>query len=76
MTDKPKLGPTGVGADPRIPGDRGGLNAALSSLPDGRLRLDFGTSLTFVIMTPDEAQALAVGLMQRVMATRKAQLKN
>ena len=56
------IGPTGefrLGA-PMQPGDQGGLYAALGRVPGMRaLRLDFGTELSWLSVSPQEALMLA-----------------
>jgi hypothetical protein len=60
------IGPTGEKVLDGDPNDKGGLHAALVMEPDGALRVDFGTSLSFLRMRPHEAQAFAMGLLSKV----------
>ncbi len=56
------IGPTGEPPLPQStePADRGGLRAALSvDRAAGLIRCDFGTSLSFLLMTRAEAVAFA-----------------
>ena len=51
----------GIGAH-----DQGGLHARLVVEPEGVLRMDFGTTLSYLRMRPHEARALAMGLLSKV----------
>jgi len=65
--EKINLGPTGEkihGEDD--PHDKGGIQVMLSDTEDDGVRVDFGTSLTFIRMRKFEAQQFALALLQRV----------
>jgi hypothetical protein len=57
------LGPTGTYDEgkPLTPGDRGGLDAAMG-IENGKIVLHFGTSLSFLVMTKEQALFFAAGL--------------
>jgi hypothetical protein len=58
-----KLGPTGKYdfGEPLHPGDRGGINAAMG-VRNGKIVLEFGTTLSFLVLTKEEALVFAAGL--------------
>ncbi len=60
------VGPTGEQVLNGDPNDKGGLHALLVVEPNGALRVDFGTSLSYLRMRPHEAQAFALGLLSKV----------
>ena len=61
----PKIGPTGQYPAGKVsPEDRGGIACALYHRA-GRIFMDFGTSLTFIAMTPAEARAFAKALREK-----------
>lgn len=62
-------GPTGEGEDAL--GGRGGLNVAVM-ITAGHIVLDFGTNLTWVGMTPDEADATADKLKELAAEIRRS----
>lgn len=69
---KEKIGPTGSMHPNPAPNDKGGLNVGVGPCFDrGRVRVEFGTTLTFVEMTPDEADAFAVVLTRAAAVLRE-----
>lgn len=61
-----RIGPTGESPKSGDPYDRGGLNARLGvDRRTNRLRLDFGTALTVLLMSKREAIAFADALREK-----------
>lgn len=61
------LGATGEPPISQNPNDEGGLNAMLSIEEGKFLKLNFGKSLSFVMMTKEEANVLASLLFEKAM---------
>jgi len=63
------IGPTGEKPITKLPDDKGGLNAALSVVEgtNGKklLKLTFGTPVTFLAMTTEEAWVFGTALLKK-----------
>ena len=63
------IGPTGEKPISKLSGDRGGINAGLTVIEgvggQKMLRLDFGTAVTFLAMTTEEAWAFGTALLKK-----------
>ena len=70
-----KLGPSGKFPAGRVDRtDRGEIGIAVSAIRSHKLvRVDFGTSLTWFAMGPDQARAFAAELTQRANDLEKPQ---
>lgn len=66
-----QIGPTGEAPIVADPHDQGGLCASLEVEETGTLKLDFGKSLSFLRMTPDEAIIFGSAMLQRGQAVKK-----
>lgn len=72
--DQHKTGPTGEQPVTNLPGDRGGLNAAIRIDTENQLVVvDFATTITFLAMTADQASAFADVLVQAAEKLRQSQ---
>jgi hypothetical protein len=61
-----KLGATGKFPQGKISGDdEGELNCAISSLPDGSVRIDFGTPVVWLVMPREMGFNFAKEIMRR-----------
>ena len=61
-----KPGPTGDFPDGKLnPTDEGGLDIAISALPNGTVRIDFGKKIAWFAMSREQAYQFAKMIMAR-----------